>query len=576
MMMSMQFGMPPSVRRNLFTILAVMDPIRDASNMGWTVFAQLMQRQFPVRIGILLVSTEDVENCQEWLQAQESKEGDCPVPPLFDPASAPDLPDTKKIPATTRMVHRLVSSFALSHESLPGALIAYVQYMIQEIQDQQASLGDLSLFDLITIHGNLLQGMELDRMDRAVDKALKDLTAATDETTELPYHYERAVRFAVAKGMIPGFSFLNGRALPTTEDSAAFSEVFSDEQRFIFQMIMKRDITDSSPRSVYAMLLRGKGVFAKCHPLLLSSSTSSSAYRFISHSFDADSLLVARPPAETASQRSVMVIEAFVDFSSSKGLAVAKGFVDALDSASLWEKGCHLAGRVIPRTKEAAESGLCSVLANAGRIGYSVVRNALDRFEPSMELEAFLAEVTTLTDNDRHIILASALNGPCSSVSFLEQDSSFFVEDSIVANGRVYHLNGGTVSTDDTDLLYELESDRAKAVLDALHEWAVLDSPSGLDALSRAASFLAHVENEFPGDRTDPLDAISKITSDLELESNPLVFEWNGRKTEPAPLTVRLVSPWNVACLTSPHAVYCFARQMSLPSWTRRLKQPRK
>jgi hypothetical protein len=63
MMMRMQFGQGPAARRNLFTLLIVVDP---ASGKGvhpaFSIIAQLVNGQFPVRIGLLIVSHEDIAN----------------------------------------------------------------------------------------------------------------------------------------------------------------------------------------------------------------------------------------------------------------------------------------------------------------------------------------------------------------------------------------------------------------------------------------------------------------------------------------------------------------------------------
>ena len=61
MMMRMQFGQGPAARRNLFTLLIVVDP---ASGKGVHpaigILAQLINSQFPVRIGLLIVSHDDI------------------------------------------------------------------------------------------------------------------------------------------------------------------------------------------------------------------------------------------------------------------------------------------------------------------------------------------------------------------------------------------------------------------------------------------------------------------------------------------------------------------------------------
>ena len=119
--------------------------------------------------------------------------------------------------------------------------------------------------DLLELHEKLLFGTRLgsDGKEEAFDmlkgKEHKDR------------QYGKALRFVVDKGLAPGLSFLNGRIF---DDEKAFM----DEQRQVFGMIAKGDITDSSPNSVYAHLLSSGPVFPKLHPLLASGVTKSANY----------------------------------------------------------------------------------------------------------------------------------------------------------------------------------------------------------------------------------------------------------------------------------------------------------
>eukprot|EP00536_Pseudo-nitzschia_multiseries_P004425 jgi/Psemu1/188038/e_gw1.73.117.1 len=59
MIMAMQYGMPPSVRRNLFTVLLVDDPLGEDTQdsiLAQSFIGQLVQQQFPVRLAMVIVS----------------------------------------------------------------------------------------------------------------------------------------------------------------------------------------------------------------------------------------------------------------------------------------------------------------------------------------------------------------------------------------------------------------------------------------------------------------------------------------------------------------------------------------
>ena len=63
MMMRMQFGQGMAARRNLFTLLIVIDPVSGTGvHPAINIMTQLVNGQFPVRIGLLVVSQDDVVN----------------------------------------------------------------------------------------------------------------------------------------------------------------------------------------------------------------------------------------------------------------------------------------------------------------------------------------------------------------------------------------------------------------------------------------------------------------------------------------------------------------------------------
>lgn len=60
MMMRMQFGQGFAARRNLFTLLIVLDPTSGNAHPAINIMAQLVNGQFPVRIALLIVSRDDI------------------------------------------------------------------------------------------------------------------------------------------------------------------------------------------------------------------------------------------------------------------------------------------------------------------------------------------------------------------------------------------------------------------------------------------------------------------------------------------------------------------------------------
>lgn len=85
MLMSLQMGGPPTVRRNMFTLLAVLDPMGDSlGNSAFNLAMQLMQSRYPARLGILIFDQGDLEKCVSFLSSSTNNEGPCPVPPRGD------------------------------------------------------------------------------------------------------------------------------------------------------------------------------------------------------------------------------------------------------------------------------------------------------------------------------------------------------------------------------------------------------------------------------------------------------------------------------------------------------------
>jgi UDP-glucose:glycoprotein glucosyltransferase len=62
MMMRMQFGQGFAARRNLFTMLIVLDPTSGNAHPAINIMTQLVNGQFPVRIALLIVGRDDIAN----------------------------------------------------------------------------------------------------------------------------------------------------------------------------------------------------------------------------------------------------------------------------------------------------------------------------------------------------------------------------------------------------------------------------------------------------------------------------------------------------------------------------------
>ena len=369
MMFAMQYGAPPSVRRNMFTVLAVVDPLLDeGGNHGVSLASQLMQGQFPVRLGVLLVNQEDLNECAKWIQETKPPEDEpCPINHMFAPGSTPDMELLDSLEASTQAAYRILAHVIQDYSMMASS---YMQYWIQSIAQYKEKQGDddLTVSDLIMIHAQLMAAMQVMPMEEAADEVTEVLKG--QEKDDFPT-YGKALRFALSRGLKPGMSFINGRPLPSGEDESAgnqVGEIFMQEQHHIMKLIMDGVITDSTPKSVYAKLLTGERVFAKVHPLLSNSQDEKDAYVALTSGFGPESLLVPEGQKPTETPEAIFLVEAVADTDSSDGRKFAADFVATMNSMAnsvAYKDGMTLAYRILPSTSSSASSSLCSILSHA-------------------------------------------------------------------------------------------------------------------------------------------------------------------------------------------------------------------
>jgi Thioredoxin-like domain len=572
MLMSMQFGMPPTVRRNLFTILAVVDPVQSRStglasssedgdenetvgNVGFDLGMQLIQAQYPARIGVLVASVNDIEACADWIASSSSgsdTDGDtleaCPVPSIFSTASIPtNVLDLRDHPATTHAIHRLIASFASNESNPPGALIAYGEYLLSSIRSHR---GSFSLYDLVTIHGSLWEGMQIGTSSQGVDDGFQALIA--EESSMLTgLSYGRAVRFAADKRLHPGMSFINGRLLSIDSiPDETVSTTFSEEQNHVFGLIMKEEITDTSPKSIYAKLLSGAGLHKKYHPLLSSKSkstdTESDSPQHLQHQFSAEnSLLSARKAQENhlmSGSDALFVVDVFLAYDTKEGLDLAAKFMSLMNSfpsslESSSENGSSSIGvvyRFMPSSTSTSKGALCPILAHAGLLGAPIVERLLHSVTLPQDidmLDSLLNAVDGISDDVRATILAnSGADGPCATMHYPSRPSWSF-DNSLVANGRIFHVEGKSVVQDDLELLLSLEMSRTKAVTKLLRKYVALDNTNAVALVGNIASFLMGEESQ-GAKRYDIDDSIDHLSNQMDGSRNPLAFAWNTESSD--------------------------------------------
>ena len=528
MMMAMQYGMPPSVRRNLFTVLSIDDPTTKQINFAKQLSTQLIQNRFPVKVGTLIVDEKDIESCAKWVSQTQSKEGKaCPLSKDYwmdKPKHAYSTRDLMQIPLTARDIYRLYSYLAEKYEGRREILQAFDMYLGPSLAQNQPTNGKyLSVFDVIGIQNQILTQLHL--LPKAIQPA--DMVKEILNTEEEDFSYAKAVRFAVDKGLKPGMGFLNGRPLPLSDDKDGgdrTSAIFSEEQNVIFGMVMSQDITESKPKSIYAKLLSSdksfqpnRKVYPKVHPLL--SSSNEGAFLDLNHKFGPHSFLIPETMEGLPSEADAIIgVDAFLDISTRKGLTMAKQFVSVMKNISnkVLDDSVAVAYRIIPSTEAAAKSHLCPLIsASAGDVGIKVIEEVLDwKTTKGYELKETTKE---LLGSSKAIHMAA-----CSETTYLQGDLPS--KNFLVANGRVFNLEGVSLDAMDVELLMSVEMDISKSVTTMLRE-SISGMHKPYDAVSRTAAFLATEKSK--ASRYNPNENILRLEKSLGVDDNPLRFSWN-------------------------------------------------
>jgi hypothetical protein len=250
-----QFGGAPTVRRNLFTMLVVLDPSSGADVPAFNVVGQLMNSQFPLRLGVLLVNGKDL-----------SRGSASPLEEWNDGERSFDARDSMLI------LKHITKEF--------GGMVAISCLM--HVTDYVAGFGALSVKEYVSIHFAFLEEMrvlqDLRRLNQVqsemfslLERGRSDASNKPDEVT-----YESALQFAVERLLQPGMTFLNGLPFPDGLNMDLFGSRVNDilqyEQRHIMELVLKGVITDTHPKSIYASVLSGDKLFKQFHPLLNKST----------------------------------------------------------------------------------------------------------------------------------------------------------------------------------------------------------------------------------------------------------------------------------------------------------------
>lgn len=533
-----QFGAAPTVRRNLFTMLLVLDPGSKADVPALNVVEQLMNSKFPLRLGVLLVNGEDLLN------------GSASPPEEWNGGE--------------RIFHARDTTLILKHIAKEFGGMAAISCLMH-MTEYVAQYGAMSVKEYLNLHIQFLGEMRVlqDHSPRIQiqNEIITLLEKGTDEASSKlnEVTYESALQFAVERLIKPGMTFLNGLPFPDSSKMDSFrtgvNDILQYEQRYIMGLVIKGVITDTHPKSIYATVLSGDKLFKKFHPLLNESSGKYvSILRTKSHSL----ILPTNTAIDYDSIDALFIVEGVFDLGTSTGIDYAISFLEVMSSPpAVWHdsKRIFLSFRILPSVAPTSTISqlISNILCNASQFDPADIVAAIKVLQRARPHEKMTDVMNFLVQDqiDSKVLENLArfatreTNCPVATPALFEE-SNFYA-----ANGRVYVPSGGSpISVSDIKMLCNIEMDRTHAItktilphlLPKLPDDGTLEKDHALvlhqaiGTLSASLGVMMSVSSSSQG-----LHDIAATFDSLRIDDkNPLSFSWNEESSSKGHLQVRV------------------------------------
>lgn len=529
MMMRAQYGGAPTVRRNLFTMLVVMDPTNGEPNSALDIVGQLMNSQFPLRLGVLIVNSEDVSN------------GSASAPAPWEGGD--------------RALHARDSFLVLKYLSKEYGGMAAISCFMQASQDI-AQFGEMAAKEYISVHLSFLiqMGVINSGQTTLIQKKLEViLESGTSDSSneENDVNYESAVQFATDKLIGPGMSFFNGIPLPDgPDDGTGINEILQYENNLIMELAMKGVITDRAPRSIYARLLSGDKLFKQFHPLLKETAAE---YAVISPNSDLRSLILPTAIASYSDVDAVFLVEGAFDFDDPSGIESALSFLDLMSSPpTTWyeSKTASLAFRIISSGSSFQAQVLSNIFCAASEFDLNdikVVVKTLHGHASYKNFDNVIASIKNIGDVSNHTLqkLVDAASHSCHS----ETSALHAKKNVYVVNGRVYSpIGDAPISISDIQMLVSMEMDRTHAMTKIILPHLLTKAAENKHdleghAIHHAIGTSAAILNEImsaSSSSSQSQDIAASFDSFQTGNNNPLYFSWNDESSSTRHLQVKV------------------------------------
>ena len=554
-MYAIQFGQPLVIRRNLMTVLLVLDPFDEERGRSdiFGLLMQMMQNGTPMRVGIVFASNKDIEACRDHLHLDGGNNDDCVQSNIVSLQDDKSLLESK---VTAEMIMKIFQHVVKNFGKEIG--FPYLFLLNESVQK------GMTVQDIVGVHTQVLM-----RIGAPVDDPINDIVAAIQ--AEVPVdskadRYAKALKFAVMKNIRPGMAFVNGIPLPSKSPQDCQTILMEEMQRLVGMMLTEK-ITDSSPRSVYAMLLKGDNVRSAMHPLLADDSP---VYRVLASSGNEGNVVVLQD--STAPEMPRIMITIVADLLSIDGLTTLSSSLTSIstyisESKSTETKGqSSIAMRIIPSDAESSSSILGALVRGASKF---LITELIEVIESALKAGTSGNLALTMGDFDcglttRNLAVEIVAGDKCSvdtaACVFEPIGEEYNATAVIFVNGRVY-VPDGTVHTEDIGILIDLERGAAKTITKYFAKYA-----QGLDlftAVSRAAEYLGSIFSSESFNSHERSDIFARFKG--KHVDNLLRFSWNaeeGREEVVSRIQISILSDLAILCsFVFPTLSFCIHRR---------------
>jgi hypothetical protein len=526
-----QFGGAPTVRRNLFTMLIVLDPASGSDVPALNIVGQLMNSQFPLRLGMLLVDSEDLSNGS--------------------------TPDSEEWNGGDRDFHARDSTLLLKYiatEYSGMVAISCLMHMVEYV----AEFGAISVKEYVDLHVAFLEEMRVinhGQSDQTKNKMVALLESGTSNKPD-DVSYGSALQFATDKSLCPGMSFFNGIPFPDRSNMETFgsgvNEILKYEQRHIMELVMKGTITDTHPKSIYASVLSGDKLFNQFHPLLNESKGKYNAMSITNW----HSLIRPTKNPDYDTIDAMFILEGFFDINTSSGIDHASSFLDLLSSPpASWHdsKKISMVFRILPSVPPTSPVSqvISKILCNASQFGINDIKTVIKMLQKSTSFETVPDVINSLVQSDisqsavKNMVQTALGEATCPEpLSVVGEERNFYL-----ANGRVYvPLNGTPISESDIKMLCTIEMDRTHAITKTILPHLLPVGGDGTaeevqtlllhQTMGTLAAALGEIMSSSPsGESLDIAATFDSLRTDTK---NPLFFSWNDESSLTGHLQVRV------------------------------------